>query len=379
MTAAPRRLRVLFVIDNAGALGGAERFVTGLAMHMPRDRVQSWVCSTRDGEPAAIEELREAGIPHLNVGRHAKWDVHRLRSLVTLVRDQRFDVVHAHKFGSNIWGGLIGRSCGVPVILAHEHNWSYGGRGARARALIDGQIIGRLATRFIAVSESNRERMSTLEGVPAEKIVVMPTAYIPHPGRDGGDVRAELGLAPGTPIIGVAAGLRPEKALDVMIESFARLSTRVAGVQLVIAGDGPCRGGLERQITRLGVAGSVHLLGARRDVDSILRGVDVGAMSSDWEGMPLFVFECMATDTPLVATAVGGLPEIVSDGETGLLVAPQNVAALADALERLLTDRDFAARLAARAAESLPRYTIDSVASSFADLYDQLLREVGAL
>ncbi|MGH2869903.1 MAG: glycosyltransferase, partial [Solirubrobacteraceae bacterium] len=248
--------RVLFLIDYAGALGGAERFVTGLAMHMPRDRVQPWVCSTRQGEPWAIEALREAGIPHLNLGRRAKWDVHRLAALVALVARERFDVIHAHKFGSNIWGTLIGRACRVPVILAHEHNWSYD--GARGRVWIDGHLIGRLATRFIAVSEANRERMITLEGVAADKVLVMPTAYIPHPGSANGDIRDELELGTAVPLIGVAAGLRTEKALTVMIEAFARLAPRVTGAHLVIAGEGPCRGELERQIRRLGLDATVH-------------------------------------------------------------------------------------------------------------------------
>ena len=377
MIARFERLKVLFIIDNAGALGGAERFVTGLALHMPRDRIEPWVCSTRHGEPLAIEELSRAGIPHLEIGRQAKWDVHRLRALVGMMRRERFDVVHAHKFGSNIWGSLIGRGCRVPVILAHEHNWSYD--GARLRVWIDGQVIGRLATRFIAVSEANRERMITLEGVPAAKVLVMPTGYIPHPGPATGDIRVELGIPRNAPLIGVAAGLREEKALDVMLEAFAGILGEVDGVHLVIAGDGPCRAELECRIGQLGIAGSVHLLGMRSDVDSILRHVNVGAMSSDWEGMPLFVFECMATDTPLVATSVGGLPEIVDDGETGLLVPPRDPVALGVAMATVLNDRGLAERLATAAAGHLGRYRIDTVASSFADLYDGLIAESRSL
>lgn len=362
---------MLFLIDNAGSLGGAERFVTGLAQYMPRDRIEPWVCSTRQGEPLAVQALHEAGIPHINLGRRAKWDVHRLLGLVALLRRERFDVVHAHKFGSNVWGTLIGRSFRVPVILAHEHNWSY--EGARLRVWIDGHVIGRLATRFIAVSKANRERMITLEGVAADKVMVMPTAYIPHPGPANGGIRAELGLAAEVPLIGVAAGLREEKALDVMLDAYALLVARIHGVHLVIAGDGPCRRKLERQIQRLGIGESVHLLGERRDVDSIMLGVDVGAMSSDWEGMPLFVFECMATGTPLVATSVGGLPEVVQNGRTGLLVPPQSPVALADALEAVVTDRGLAERLASTAASRLEQFRIESVATRFADLYEELL------
>jgi glycosyltransferase involved in cell wall biosynthesis len=364
-------VRALFLVDHASTSGGAERLVAGLATHLPRDRIEPWVCSTRHGEPAAVNELREAGIPYIELNRRATWQVYRLWPLAALLRTKRIDVVHSHMFGSNMWGTLIGRACRVPVILAHEHNWSYEGA---MRMWLDGHVIGRLATRFITVSAANRERMITLEGVPADKVQVMPTAYIPHPGPPS-DIRAELGIPAAAPLVGTAAVVRAEKRLDVLLDAFALLRARVADAHLVIAGDGPCSSEVEQHVEHLGLDGSVHLLGRRRDVDSILRGADVGAMSSDWEGMPLFTFECMANDTPLVATAVGGLTEVVRDGETGLLVAPGDPGALAVALERVLTDRPFARRLAANAATRLGEYEINAVAAQFADLYEQLLAD----
>jgi glycosyltransferase involved in cell wall biosynthesis len=143
----------------------------------------------------------------------------------------------------------------------------------------------------------------------------------------------------------------------------------------VIAGDGPLRGELEQQSERLGTTQSVHFLGVRRDVDSILRSATVGAMSSDWEGMPLFVFECMAARIPLVATAVGGLTEIVQDGSNGLLVPPRDPEALGSALTTVLSDPVLAGRLAETASKRLREYEIDYVAARFADLYEELLTE----
>jgi glycosyltransferase involved in cell wall biosynthesis len=369
----PGRIRVLFMIDHAGTPGGAERFVAGLAAHMPPDRVQAYVCSTRHGDPDAAAELEAAGVPHLNLGRRSKWHVHRLLTLVRLIRRERFDVIHAHKFGSNLWGCLIGRVCRVPVVIAHEHNWSYSGN--RLRVWIDRRVIGRLATRIVAVSETSRRQMVELERIAAAKTIVMPTGYVPHRGLHNGDIRSELGLAGDVPVIAVAAGFRPEKALEVMLDAHARVRDRVSNAQLVIAGDGPLRGELEQQSERLGTTQSVHFLGVRRDVDSILRSATVGAMSSDWEGMPLFVFECMAARIPLVATAVGGLTEIVQDGSNGLLVPPRDPEALGSALTTVLSDPVLAGRLAETASKRLREYEIDYVAARFADLYGELLTE----
>jgi glycosyltransferase involved in cell wall biosynthesis len=367
-------VRVLFLIDNLFETGGAERFALGLVKHLPRDRVEPWVCSTRVVEPHAAQSLAELGIPHLNLSRRAKWDVHRLAPLAALLRTERFDVLHSHMFGSNLWGSLLGRASRVPVVMAHEHNWSY--TGDPLRIWIDGRVIGRLATRFIAVSRANRERMVTIERVPAEKVVVMPTAYVPHAGPSRGDLRTELGLDPDALLIGVAAVLRKEKSLDVLLVAHARIVTRIPHAHLVIAGDGPCRDELEETVDRLDLRANVHFLGSRNDVDSILRHVDVGAMSSDWEGMPLFAFECMATATPLVATAVGGLPEIVEHDVTGLLVAPGDPEALADTLTTVLLDEALRERLSTSAAKRLDRFRIETVAAQFATLYEDLRAEV---
>lgn len=373
MSTPNRPLRVVHVINALANSGGAERFAEGLASNLPRDRFVCWMCATRWVDDAVASRLADAGVRHLNLGRKAKWDVHRLGGLLGLLRAQHIDVVHAHMFGSNLWGTLFGRVAGVPVMIAHEHNWSYD--GSEWRKWIDGKVIGRLVTRFIAVSEANRDRMVELEGVPADKVLVMPTAYVPHAGSSHGDLRAELGLGAQALLVGVAAELRKEKALDVLIQAHAHVASEVSDAHLVIAGDGVCRPQLERLIDDLGLRRSVHMLGFRTDVDSILRSVDVGVMSSDWEGMPLFVFECMATNTPLVATAVGGLPEIIEHDKTGILVPPRDPVALGHAITRLLGDFELRRRLSAAATTRLDQYRIEAVAGRFASLYETLWAE----
>ncbi len=365
-----RRLRILYLIDQVLGGGGAERFAVGLATHLPQDRFEVWVCSTRTAETVAEAAFEQAGVRHVNLGRRAKWDVHRFGALIRLLRGQRFDILHSHMFGSNVWGSIIGRACGVPVIIAHEHNWSYSGNAARI--LIDRHVIGRAATRLVAVSEANRDRMVALEGIPAEKIVVLPTAHIPSPEISATDIRSELGLSGEVPMIGTAAILRVEKALEVLLEAHARVLERLGNVHLVIAGRGPCRERLERKAAELAIEDSVHFLGFRGDVDSILRALDVGVLSSDWEGMPLFVSECRSAGTALVATAVGGVPEVVEDGRTGVLVPPRDPAALAEAIVDLLSDPERRAQLAA-AAKLTADFAISAVAERFVALYEELV------
>lgn len=135
----------------------------------------------------------------------------------------------------------------------------------------------------------------------------------------------------------------------------------------------PLRQTLEAHADRLGIAGAVHFLGVREDVDSILAAADTAALSSDFEGTPLFLFECMAHDAPLVATAVGGVPDVIDDGSTGILVPSRDPRALADGLTQLLTDPDRRAALCDAARRRLDDFRIDVIASRFADLYEELL------
>jgi glycosyltransferase involved in cell wall biosynthesis len=369
------RPRVLTVIDRVSDYGGAERFAVGLALQLHREHVDSWLCTTRASDDGALAvQLAAAGIPNVVLGRRGKWDVHRLGGLLALLRRERFDVVHSHMFGSNVWSSVLGRACGVPVVLAQEHTWSY--TGNPLRMWVDGHVIGRLATRFIAVSPLDAQRMVELEHVPPEKVVFIPTAYIPRvTGAPVAtlDLRAELGLEPGTPLVGVAAVLRPQKALSVLLDAHLLVVERVPHAHLVIAGDGECREALVAQAGALGIAERVHFLGPRKDVEAIIANLDIAALSSDFEGLPLFAIECMTHGTPLVATDVGGLSEIVRDGVNGLLVPARDPRALADALCGLLSDRDRLAMLATAAASSADAYSIEAVAERFATLYGDLL------
>jgi glycosyltransferase involved in cell wall biosynthesis len=377
MTTTPKRLRVLLLVDQLSGLGGgAEVFLVGLATHLPSDRFEVFVCATRAVAPGPLAEILEAGaVPYIALGRRSRWDLLRMRRLAALLGSGRFDIVHAHKFGSNVWGTLFGRACRVPVVIAHEHTWSYKGRPLRK--WIDGRIVGRLATRFIAVSNADAARMVEDEKVASEKVVVMPTGYVARPLAPDTDLRSELGLTSETPLIGTAVVFRPQKAVEVLLEAHARLLRTMPDVHLVIAGEGPTRAEIQRRARELSLDGRVHFLGHRDDVDAILRSLDVAALSSDFEGSPLFVLECMANGTPIVATAVGGIPQMVLDGETGVLVPPRDPEALAGAIEHLLVDPELRAVLAAAAANRLSEFGIDAVARRFADLYETLADEAG--
>ncbi len=367
-----RPARVLVLVDDVSdGAGGAERFAVGLAAAMPRDRFRVSLCATRGVSGSLASALDEAQIPHFGLGRSGRYDLRPFRTLIRFLRRERIELLHTHKFGSNVWGSLFGRLGRVPAIVAQEHTWSW--EGQPLRRLLDGQLIGRLADRFVAVSEADRRRMVELEHVPAHKTIAIPTAFVARSEPPGGDVRGELGVPPGAPLIGTVAQLRPQKAVEVLVDAFALLLADHPDAHLVIVGDGPCRADLTTTTRRSPLAGRVHLPGARTDVGAVLDELDVAAMSSDFEGLPLFMFECMAHRTPLVTTAVGGIPDVVDDGINGLLVPRRDPEALASALARVLDQPGLGRRLSEAAAVRLPEYSMERAAERFGSLYEELL------
>ena len=371
------RVRVLLVIDSIDDhAGGAERFVIGLAKALPPERYEVLVATTRHSGGALMDELAAAGIRHVDADRRARFDVLALGRLARAMRRERIDVVHANKYGSNVWSTIFGRLTRVPVVIAQEHTWAY--TGQRVRPLVDGRVIGPLCDAFIAVSTADRDRMIELEHVRPDKVVVIPTAYIPRDGGASGDLRAELGLAPGTPLVGTVAILRPQKALHVLLDAFAIVARERPEPHLVLAGGGDSEEDLRAHAAGLPCADRIHFLGLRQDAGAVWAALDVGAISSDFEGLPIAALEAMHNGTPLVATAVGGVPDLVADGVTGLLVPRRDPAALAAGIADLLEDADKRARFAAAGAERVAEYGLDALIERTTALYERLLARPGS-
>jgi glycosyltransferase involved in cell wall biosynthesis len=200
----------------------------------------------------------------------------------------------------------------------------------------------------------------------------MPNA-IPRPRPTGRDVRAELGIPGDAPVVGTVCQLRPEKALDLLVDAAAILRAEHPGLRVLVAGDGREEEGLRRQIERLGLQDIVLLLGTRTDVPDVIASVDVAVCCSDFEGTPLSVMEYMAGGKPVVATNVGGLPELVQHGVHGLLFERRDAEGLARAIAELLADPEARAGMGRRAQQRQRReFDLDSTVRRLEELYEVL-------
>jgi len=355
-------------------LGGGERLAALIAMELDPARYRRILVSTRPSHGPVADQVRAAGVRLVELQRSGRAAVRPWAELRRLLRSERVDIVHAHKFGSNVWGTLVGRLARVPVVVAHEHTWSY--EGQPLRRFLDRELVGRGADAFLAVSREDRRRMIEIEGVKPEKAVFLPIGIPPLPRRTGRDLRAELGIPPDAPVIGTVCALRPQKALGVLVRAAAQLRAARPDLVVLIAGGGPEEEPVRALAQELGVAENVRLLGfwPPDDVPDLLAALDVAVNSSDFEGSPLGIMEFMAAGTPVVATAVGGTPDLIEDGADGLLVPRGDHVALAAGIERLLADRELAARLASSARDKQAReFSLAALVGRLDGLYADLL------
>lgn len=371
------RIRVVMLIESL-ATGGAEIFTTALASSLDRRRFDVTVCVTRHDGVMRTQELVDAGVRVLRLNRRHTAAVGAWAPLMRLVRRESTDILHGHMFGSNAWAAVLGKLMRVPVVVATEHSWSY--QGKPLRKLIDGRVIGRLASAFVAVSPVDAKRMVEIERVPVDKVRLIETS-LPRPGgaagRDGARFRRDVDIPEAVPLVGCVAALVPTKALHILLEAFVLVRRDVPDAHLVVAGEGPERASLQAHADRLGLSRFVRLSGLRSDVPDLLDACDVFALSSDNEGSPLAVIEAMDAGCAVVATRVGGVPHLLDQGAAGVLVPRRDAGAMGRGISELLRDPEAAHALGSRARKRVAAvYTLEHATRRWETLYEELVGAV---
>ena len=187
-----RPLRVLTLVDRPVEEGGGERVARTIAMRLDPERFDSTLCATRPVDARSLDGLTAAGVQVLCLDRASRTSLASWWPLVTFIRSKRIDVIHTHKFGSNVWGSIIGRMSRVPVVVAHEHSWSY--EGDAIRRFLDREAVGRAADVILAVSRPDRQRMIEVEGIGPDRVRYIPNGVSTQRLDERRVVRSELGI-----------------------------------------------------------------------------------------------------------------------------------------------------------------------------------------
>jgi|SRR5579884_612899 len=346
---AARKIHVLTMVDRVVGGGGGETVAARIAVNLDAGRFARTLCVTRPSAGEELERVRAAGVQVVELDRGGRLALGAWRKLARYLREHPIDILHSHKFGSNVWAAVTKPLLPVPRLVTHEHSWAFS--GDRARLLLDRHVVSRAADRMVAVSDEDARRMVEVVGIPESKVTVVPNGVDIPPPADPRKLRRELGLPDGTTVIGFVGSLRPEKRVDLIVDAFAQVRTARGDVHLVLVGAGPEEPALRARAERHGAADAITFAGFRADATDLAAGFDVAVLASDREGVPLSLLEYMALGRAIVATRVGGIPATARDGEHALLVPPGDAGALAGALRRLVDEPAERARLgeAARA------------------------------
>lgn len=299
-------------------------------------------------------KARSAGARYEVLRTCGKFDIGAIRALARQLRAEPDVVVHSHGYKADLYTLLAARMAGVPVMTS-AHGWTSENAKVRMYERLQA-YLWRWFDRVVAVSQSYRA-MARAAGVPERKLVVVHNAIRSNYQVPDADRRRRsrelLGLSDADVAIAVIGRLGIEKGHRLFVEAAGRLAPHHGQARFLIIGEGAERAALELQIAEAGLGGTVRLLGHRDDLPAIYPGLDLLGITSLREGLPNVLLEAMLHGVPAAAMAVGGVPEVISDGEDGLLVTPGSLDGFSEALARLLSDVGLRRRLGAAAAEKV--------------------------
>lgn len=369
--------RLLWLVDTLG-VGGAEALTVPFARALDRSQFHLTVAAISDAEGLNAQRLRDAGVEVIDLKGKNLRDLAAMRRLFALLREKKIDLVHAHLTYSAIWSALATRLTGVPsVISLHvsveatrslhtnvRHRFLTGLRDALMT-----KVANRWSSRIVMVSAALRDAYVE-KGLNRDKVRVVHNGIeIERFGHARNETRArlnaEFSIPPDSPLVALVSVLRPGKGVEVLIDAIERVPH---GTFLII-GDGPMREEWSARAASTGVADRIRWAGFRSDVDRMLAGCDLLVHPSLDDAFPTVLLEAMASGLPVVASRVGGIPEIVTPGVTGELVPPGDVARLAAAISALLADRALLEQMSQNSSAGAARFSTRAWVERLLDVY----------
>jgi glycosyltransferase involved in cell wall biosynthesis len=329
----------------------------------------SVVCMCEQGHLA--DDVIAAGVPVTSLGCQKPPGLKGMVRLIGYLRSNRPDIMHSHLV---CWAPLAGKLGGVHAVVMTEHGLSLW--KGRLRILSD-RVVARFTDRIIGVAKAVVDVRRKVWKLPSSKLVFIPNSI--DISRfdfevDPAAVRKEIGLKPTARVIVKVGSLLPVKGHRYLLDAMVEVVDSDPSAVLVLLGDGPIRQDLEIQVHDLGIEEKVKFLGFRQDVERIVKAADVFVISSLREGTSIALLEALAANTPVVATAVGGNPEVIRDGISGLLVPSEDSHSLANAISRILSNPELASEFATEARRTVENdYSAQENLNRLMSLYEELL------
>jgi glycosyltransferase involved in cell wall biosynthesis len=277
------------------------------------------------------------------------FDIGDMLRFVSFLRREKVDIVHAHLFNASRVSHFLAKISRVPITIETNHVREAWRKGRLKTWYAIDRFFAKFTDLIIAVSKANATYLTREKGIAQSKVRVVQngieTSVLHSDGLSVSSVRAAVGVTENAPLITVVARLEPQKGHCYLLEAIPKVVEAHPDVIFLLAGDGALLAELKAQAKRLGIENNIIFAGFCSNVHDLLRGSTIFLLPSLWEGLPLVAIEASAVGLPVIATAVDGTPEVVKDGETGLLIDPRNPEAIATAVVALLDDPERARKM----------------------------------
>ena len=367
---------------NEPVRAGVEEHVLQLLSHLDRRQFRPFLACRPE-----LAQLLKSDLPDdVEVCRVTLDNAADLRGALKLsvfLRKHRIQILHSHLFRASLFASPLGWISHVPVIVETAHVRELWRKGWKASFVVD-RAASKFVDQTIAVSKALARYLIDCKGIPEKKITVIPTApALSAPAaRQSSTVerKSALGVSGTDPLIVLAGRLEPQKGHRVAIDAMASVLAEFPRAQLVFLGEGSLRAQLEQLVQGKQLSNHLRFAGYQRNVREWLAAADLSILPSFYEGLPMTALESLAEGCPMVASAVDGTPEIIRDGETGILVSPGDVSQLGRAICLMLKDREFAKRTAlAGQRDVLDNFSLDKLVARTQAFYmkawEQYLRK----
>ena len=356
--------------------GGLERVIANIAEGLDREKFEASVwCISRGGEIA--EELKEKGINVNILGILTYHNPLSIIKLARLLRKEKPNIVHTHGYFASVIGRIAAKLAGISIVINHVHStyWEY-----KKRHIFMEKILSALTHKIICCSKAVQDFVSDNEKINPSKTVIIYNGVDEEKffvQKNTAAIKAQLGINPQDPVVGTVSSLTKNKGHVHLFQAASLISNFCPSARFLIVGDGILREELEEQIKDLNLGSHLILTGKRKNIPDLLSVMDIFVLPScSREGLSISIIESMAAGKPVVATDVGGIPEAVEDGETGLLVPPRNPGALANAIIELLQNPGKAKAMGERGRTRLKeKFTSKRMLSELENLYEALINQ----
>jgi glycosyltransferase involved in cell wall biosynthesis len=362
-------------VQKVANIAGSEKYLLTL---LPRIKESGYeptmlVLTDRHDHPSSfVNEMQSVGIETEVMPILGDLNPRLLSRLVHFLQQRNYDIVHTHLLHADLYGGIAARLAPVKRVISTRHNDDDFRRKFPWRLLMNWNL--NLMDRVICISENVNQFSQKVEKISPDKITVIPYGLNPNSVKPDRSWRENLGWSDDVPVVGIVARLTEQKGHTTLLQAMSEVVQQFPTVQLVIVGDGELREELQQLAINLGIKSQVCFLGYRKNAAAMMAGFDIFVHPSRWEGFGLVFLEAMTASLPIVATQVGSIPEIVRQGETGLLVPVDAPTALAHAICRLLSDRTLARKIGQTGRNRLEKYfTVAAMVDHTCQVYRNIL------